>query len=149
MEKVLMEEQLQETAGELVAAERELADLQNLNLRTAPAALHSPDSSKGQPAPGASPRPSGSNDEVGGGGSAAELAALRAENDAIMRVRGRCLWAGCALCRWTVSPWGAASQHHGNAFNFGKKSKHAHALQLVRPGCMHSKQTLERTRCRK
>lgn len=89
-EKVLMEEQLQETAGELVAAERELADLRTLALRAAPAALPSLTSSEGAAlaAPGTPPQPGGGADEGAGRGGAAELAALRAENDAIMKVRG-------------------------------------------------------------
>ena len=87
MEKVLMEEQLQETAGDLVAAERALADLRTLNPPVVPAALCSPDSSEGlgQPAPGTPPQPSGSGDKAASGGGAAEVAALRAENDTLMQ----------------------------------------------------------------
>ena len=98
MEKVLMEQQLQETAGELVAAERELADLRNLTLRTPPAAPHSLDPSEGSAlaAPGTPPQASGGDGAAGGGGPA-ELAMLRAENDAIMKVWDCCLSAGCLI----------------------------------------------------
>ena len=96
VEKVLMEQQLQETAGELVAAERELADLRTQTLRSAPAALPSLDPSEGsaRAAHGPPPQPGGGGDEAAGGAGAAELAALRAENNAIMKVWGCCLYSG-------------------------------------------------------
>ncbi len=87
MEKVLMEQQLQETAGELVAAERELA----AGRSTAPASLHSYDSSASshlyapdtpsQLRSGAGAADDPAND------FAADVDMLRSENNAIMQAR--------------------------------------------------------------
>ncbi|KAK9826768.1 hypothetical protein WJX81_007560 [Elliptochloris bilobata] len=84
-EKVLMEQQLQETTGELMTAERELAALS-----PAPASLSSFDSSgsSGLVAPGTPPQPGGSDGagvDEGGALQEGEVAALRAENNAIMQ----------------------------------------------------------------
>jgi hypothetical protein len=78
--KVLMEQQLQETAGELVAAERELAARPGGE----PAALHPAGGAAciGLPGPGALPQPGSAS----GGDEEALVGALRAENDAIMQV---------------------------------------------------------------
>jgi hypothetical protein len=80
--KVLMEQQLQETAGELVAAERELA----ARADGEPAALHPAGGGAciGLPGPGALPQ----RGSAGGGDEEALVGALRAENDAIMQVPG-------------------------------------------------------------
>jgi len=78
--KVLMEQQLQETAGELMAAERELA----ARAGGEPAALHPAGGAAciGLPGAGALPQ----RGSAGGGDEVALVGALRAENDAIMQV---------------------------------------------------------------